>query len=150
MRFRLAMWGDLPDIAELVRMHYDSTGFVADVEYDEATVQFSLNAMAVNPDCILFVAVHEERCIGVLALQIATTFFSKDRAARELFLYIRPEFRGQHAGVTMIQMGESWAKAKGAVSMIIGDHPLSPAHVAETYIRYGYRKAQSDFIRKLT
>jgi GNAT superfamily N-acetyltransferase len=147
---REANWADLPAISKLVRMHYDSTGFVTDVVYNEETLTQSLGALQYSDDSIMFVAVEYGVCIGVLALQIATTFFSRDRAARELFLYIRPEYRGRHAGVAMIKMGETWARSKGAQSIIIGNHPLSPPHVAETYIRHGYREAQTDFLKRLT
>ena len=130
-------------------MHYDSTGFTADVEYDADRVNRSLTLYLLAGECQMFVAVEVDQLVGVLAVQESDTFFSLDRAARELFLYIKPEFRGQHAGVAMIRMAEDWARSKGMQSIIIGNHPLSPPHVAVTYERHGYREAQTDFIKRL-
>jgi len=146
---RKAEWRDIPEIATLVRMHYDSTGFTADVEYDADRVNRSLTLYLLAGECQMFVAVEVDQLVGVLAVQESDTFFSLDRAARELFLYIKPEFRGQHAGVAMIRMAEDWARSKGMQSIIIGNHPLSPPHVAVTYERHGYREAQTDFIKRL-
>jgi len=155
---RKAEWRDLPEIATLVRMHYDSTGFTADVEYDAERVHHSLTLYLLASECQMFVATASsedrspaevDQLMGVLAVQESDTFFSLDRAARELFLYIKPEFRGQHAGVAMIRMAEDWARSKGMQSIIIGNHPLSPPHVAVTYKRHGYREAQTDFIKRL-
>lgn len=151
IKVRKSEWSDLPQIATLVRMHYDSTGFPADVVYNAERVYQSLTMYQVaDHDCAMFVAQPEnDLLVGVLAVQASDTFFSLDRAARELFLYIKPEYRGQHAGVAMIQMAEDWARSKGLQSIVIGNHPLSPPHVAETYERHGYREAQTDFIKRL-
>ena len=150
IEIRKAEWRDLLGIATLVRMHYYSTGFPADVEYNEERVHNSLTMyLMASDECQMFVASESNQVVGVLAMQRCDTFFSLDLAARELFLYIKPEFRGQHAGVAMIQMAEDWARSKGMQSIIIGNHPLSPPHVGETYERHGYREAQTDFIKRL-
>lgn len=149
MQVRRANWNDLTQIAVLVRMHYLSTGFTADVEYSEETVQQFLDQFILHPECALFVSTEGPQTTGVMAVQMVPTFFSTDRAARELFLYIKPEYRGQHAGVALIALAESWAVEHGCNSFIIGNHPLSPKHVHDAYLRHGYRVAQTDYIKRL-
>lgn len=146
---RRATLDDISGVAALIRLHYDSTGFPQEVPYDETTVIVALGDLLFEPTGLLLVAVEGEQAVGTLGMQIATTFFSTDFGARELFLYIKPEFRGQHAGVAMFKLAEEWARQSGCKTIIIGNHPLSPPHVAETYIRHGYREAQTDFIRRL-
>ena len=131
-------------------MHYDSTGFPLDVAYDAGKVESYLVGLLISSDCLLLIAADGEQVVGTLGMALADTFFSAAVGARELFLYVRPEYRGQHAGVQMIHMAEDWARVNGASVIIIGNHPLSPPHVATTYQRHGYREAQTDFTKRLT
>lgn len=146
---REATWLDVNHVEALIRMHYDSTGFPNELEYDRDLVIQSIGGLLTQHGCALFVADYDSIPVGVLGLQVATTFFAKDTASRELFLYVRPEFRGMHLGVSLVKAGEEWAKAQGATISIIGDHPLSPPHVHATYLRHGYREAQRDYIKRL-
>lgn len=150
MNVRRANWNDLKQIAILTRMHYNATDFPVDVRWsDEALEQF-LDRFVIHPECALFVSTEGPQLTGVLAVQKATAFFSTDVAARELFLYIKPEYRGQHAGVGMIRLAEAWAVENGCNLIIVGNHPLSPPHVHYTYLRHGYRQAQTDYFKRLT
>src|SRR6266404_5909851 len=165
---RKAEWRDLPGIATLVRMHYDSTGFPQELSFDASILEASLMSMLVNPTNALLVATASgagalgsedrspadgsrrgdsgEQVIGTIGMVLFNEFFTSELGARELFMFVRPEYRGQHAGVGMIRMAEDWASSNGASVIIIGNHPLSPPHVATTYKRHGYREAQTDFI----
>jgi len=131
-------------------MHYDSTGFPQEMPYDATCVITSLGGLlADSARSLLLAAVEDNQIVGTLGIQIATTFFTMEFGARELFLYVKPEYRGRHAGVAMFKIAEMWAKERGATTIVIGNHPLSPPHVAETYIRHGYREAQTDFIKRI-
>jgi len=149
IEIRKAEWRDLPGIATLIRMHYDSTGFPQELAFDADVVQSSLIGLLTDPNCILLVVADGESIVGTMGLVITPTFFTAAVGARELFLYIKPEYRGKSAGVGMIRMAEDWARSHGAHVIIIGNHPLSPPHVATTYERHGYREAQTDFIKRL-
>jgi hypothetical protein len=50
----------------------------------------------------------------------------------------------------MFTLAEEWARSVGAKAIMISNHPLSPAHVKPLYERYGYRQAQTDYIKRLT
>ena len=149
MEVRPAKQSEIFQLIPLIKQHYDSTGFPQELGFDGLlTFQF-LYAMAENDQSLLLVLSDNDYLVGVLGMQMADTFFTDERAARELFLYIAPEYRGRSHAFEMINKAEAWAKSKLATAMIIGNHPLSPPYVGALYERHGYRQAQTDYIRKL-
>lgn len=147
---RRAGYQDLYQIAGLIRHHYDETSFPQEVVYDEFVVITSLGGMLSDPATAIFVVVEGEEVVGVLCVQLVTTsFFTTDIAARELYFHMKPEYRGKSFGTRSLALAEEWARENGAKTLIIGNHPLSPPHVHETYLRHGYREAQTDYIKGL-
>jgi GNAT superfamily N-acetyltransferase len=150
MQVREATPPDHAQVLGLVRLHYTSTDFPQEfVMDDERSSQHLWSLMCDHKQGNLFVACEGLHVFGALGVQLIYPFFTRDVAAHDSFFHIEEEFRGRRAGIAMFQMAEAWAKSVGAKSLMISNHPLSPGHVRPLYERYGYREAQTDYIKRL-
>lgn len=67
--------------------------------------------------------------------------------ATELFWWVDPNKRGSGLGIRMLKGIEEWARAKGAeqISMM----SMSGLDIDDLYIRYGYEKRETTFVKDL-
>ena len=139
----------MPQVVHVVRCHYESTGFPAEVSFNADLLTRYLQGLILSPQGALLVAVLDGVVIGAHGLQLETPFFAPDLTAHEVFLFVQPGYRGLRVGAALIEYAEQWAISAGAKSIIIGNHPLSPPHVKDAYLRRGYREAQTEYIKRL-
>lgn len=68
--------------------------------------------------------------------------------ATEFFWFVNPECRG--SGIKLLKVFEKWAKEKGCKKVIMVHLSDSmPEKVSNIYIRFGYRKAETHYIKEV-
>ena len=107
---RRAVLTDIPAILEMARdMHaesprYRTLGFDADKVCNVAYLLIT----AALPGGVL-VAEDGDRLVGMLAFEVCSFYFSEERLASDLVMYLRPENRGGALFPRMVKAFEDWA-----------------------------------------
>jgi GNAT superfamily N-acetyltransferase len=71
------------------------------------------------------------------------------RVAQETFWYVEPEYRKNGVGEALFNTFEQWAKAKGAVTLVmatVGDKP-SNKKVHDLYLKQGFLPLERHYFK---
>lgn len=146
---RHAKVGDLDACLWMAREFFNESGFSAETEFDGPSMRSTLLGMIQNPDAALLVAGDEPFAMAG-ALAYPHYFNVRQKAAQELFWWVRPDKRGGPAGVRLLRELESWARAKGCTTLTMICLPALKESPAErVYQRSGYRAAERGYIKGL-
>lgn len=117
---RQAVIDDLPDIVRLaVQMHNESR-FMKFLFHEEKVRAF-LSTLIDAPDGFLWVADDGDgEVIGAMAATVFELWFSSDRIAQDVGLFVRPSRRGTSAAAALVDRYLVWARERGAVDAEIG------------------------------
>lgn len=143
---RLATVGDVPRLAAMFAEFVMSTQYAKYVGNDPTYSTAMMERMIGSEDCAVFVVDHEDGIVGMLGLQTFIQPFSGERVASEHFWWLDPKHRGH--GVWLLKRGESWARGKGAIRMLMMA-PIDKPRVAEIYQAVGYSAIETVFQRNL-
>jgi GNAT superfamily N-acetyltransferase len=89
--------------------------------------------------------------IGMLLGLVTEQFFSADRIAQELVVYMLPEHRGGRDVVRMIQAFEDWAVARGAREITLGvSTEVNTERTAAMYRRLGFVDSGVTLVKRCT
>lgn len=96
-----------------------------------------LHKMTNSEDGLVLVVGDEP--IGMLLGLVTEQFFSADKLAQELVVYMVPEHRGGRDVVRMIQAFEEWAVSRGAREIALGvSTEVNTERTAAMYRRLGF------------
>lgn len=86
-----------------------------------------------------FVAERGDEIVGMMAGACAEAFFGREKYASDLVTYVKPEFRGSSAFVRLVKAFETWARAQGAIDVILGvSCELEMEKTRKVYEKIGY------------
>jgi GNAT superfamily N-acetyltransferase len=114
---RYANLSDLPALITLGRkMHAESPRF-SKFAFDAETWAATLERLIDSDDGFVMVAVFENHIIGMMVGLCSQWWFSRDRTATDLALFVVPEHRGGMSAVRLLSAFRGWCAARGV------DHP---------------------------
>ena len=58
----------------------------------------------------MFVAEEDGKIVGCLAIQQGNFWYSKDEGLRDVFYYVRPEYRSSNHGINLLKSAREYAK----------------------------------------
>ncbi|SRR5579871_964874 len=117
---RRAVESDLPVIiAFLHALHKESV--LVDVAIDDVKLRdFVANCLkSKGRACLIYESAHG-RAEGLMIGYVAEYFFSKEKGAWDLVLYVRPERRGSLVAYRLWSEFRKWARSQGASVMWLG------------------------------
>ncbi len=135
---------DIPEMLKMGRaMHAESPRF-SRLRYSETKAEDLLRHMIVGTlvtDALGggFVVEKEGKLVGMLLGYVTEYFFSEERIATDLVVYVRPEHRGGRTFSQLVHAFERWAASKGVREIMFGIS--TEVHVEATtgaYERMGY------------
>lgn len=136
---RHAVASDIPQVMEIGRRFADDAGVMAEVGWDDASVEGMLRHLIDNEDGLLLVG--ERTILGGLAY--AHPFNNAVKVFQELF------WRSEGAeGVKALKIAEQWMKGRGVSRSLMLDIATMP-DLGRLYERLGYRLAERTFIKDL-
>lgn len=112
---RSATKADLPQLVELGRVMHAEARRLKKFVYVPGRVYVTLSTLIDSEDGFLQVVESEGEIIGGLAAYIEPHWFSTDRMACDLALFIRPDKRGGTATARLVKAYKAWGKEKGAL-----------------------------------
>lgn len=149
---RTATEADIPALIAMGRkMHAESPRFKSlafSAEKCEALIRRLLDPLPQPPGTVL-VAVEGPQVVGMMGGFVVEHFFSHDRYASDLVVYVAPGHRGGSAFVRLVFAFEDWAASRGACEIVLGvSTELNPEATVAMYERLGYARLQGRSVLK--
>jgi GNAT superfamily N-acetyltransferase len=108
---------ELKDLAALVqigqRFHAESEHY-SRLSYSGLKVFFMLKSLLTNDDAMLIVIEKDGLIIGGMAAMVFAEWYSNERLATDICIFILPEHRGTSSAIELIEHYKSWAKERNA------------------------------------
>ena len=117
---RNAVKEDLPQIIELGRVMHAEARRLNKLTYVPAKVFLTMSSLIDNEEAFLRVAEEDGELIAGLAAIVKTHWYSTDKMAYDLALFVRPDKRGGLTAARLIKEYVAWAKAHDAVIVQFG------------------------------
>lgn len=96
-----------------------------------------------------FVAEKGDTIVGMMGGFVSEHFFSYDKVASDLMVYVAPEHRGGSAFYRLLTAFEQWAFVQGAVEIVLGvSTEIVTDQTIAMYERLGYKRLQSGCLVK--
>lgn len=140
---------DVDAMLELARaMHEESV--YRHLPFDDQKVAELVRACSMQDSWAGFVAVENGRLYGFFAGHITEYFFSRERMAKDIGLYVVPEKRGRMTAVRLIKIFIRWAAEKGVTEVALGVSALEDnSRTYALYQRLGLEPVAQLFKRRL-
>ena len=147
---RSATPADIRACLQMGRAFFDESGFAAELEFDHESMRKTLEHLVSSDDGVLLIAERGTEPIGMAGAIAYPNYFNRmQKAAQELFWWMRPDARGGHDGVRLLRGLERWAQRRlcTTITMICLPELGSPAE--RVYQRTGYRASERSYIKRL-
>lgn len=119
--------------------------FGFDAEYTQSYVEVAyLN----NANSFVLLVEYEGEFVGVFGGFLVPNMFSKEFIATEGFMYLKKPFRCGIIGKHMVRLFESWARDKGAKSVVFSS-PVEHFRIEPLMKREGYERFELSFKKEL-
>ena len=140
------------DIGKVVRlllvMHQESPVY-SQFEPDTAYIK-NLCEHVISNDQFGVTIFDGDELVGLMLGSIGNIPFTLEKAAFECVLYTLPDYRGDGAGVRLIDKFEDWAEDKGVFNVITGvSVDINSAMVNQMYLKLGYDNFSTGFRKYL-
>jgi hypothetical protein len=106
-------------VIEIARRIHEKSVY-ADMPLEEDRLVAQLDAYGRNPDTYFRLAVRGDEVYGGFLGTVGWTFFCREKLARDMGWWVKPEKRGSVAAISLLRDFEAWARAKGARKAMIG------------------------------
>ncbi len=146
---RVAVGGDIPALVDLgYAMQQESPRF-AHLAYAPVKVAQTLQQMIAADNGRVFVAVRDDIVVGMMGGYVLEYFFSHDKFATDLYVYVAPPYRGGSFFTRLVVAFEQWAIALDANEIVVGiSTEVEAERTASLYERLGYRRIQGITLMK--
>ena len=116
---RVATEADIPRIVELGQQMHDESPFYCDIAYDTGKVSAAMKQL-INGAGVIFLYETGGEIRGGMAGYMGEFWFSSERLASDLALFIHPDHRHGMIAVKLTLAFHAWAKQLGARRVQMG------------------------------
>jgi len=147
MKIGLLKEEDIPACIELGwLMHGESA--LNDIKFDLKKMRTIAYACISHSDWFCCTAKINDSVIGMMVGLIGEYWFSNERYAMDLALYVHPEFRGSSAAVRLLKEFTGWASTQNIKQIRCGETTrIRPEATASLYKKMGFIDGGQIFIR---
>lgn len=146
---RTATVDDVTDLVALGRMMHRESPRFSRFAFVAGKVEALIRSMIASPHMVVFVA--EESGFGVIGMFggiVGEHFFTTDRFATDVAVFVVPQFRGTSAFPRLLQAFESWATEQGVLEIAPGiSTEVSPERTLALYEQKGFRLSGSMVVK---
>ena len=149
MEIRNARIEDIPDMLALGSMLWHESRYRR-LGMDEIKVSSLLHAGIGKPGGIIIVGVEDGVVLGGMIGEVVEHWFGFTRFARDLALFVHPDYRRGSLALRLLKAFEQAAKDKGAEELLVANHIGREAHHLDTlYERHGMTRIGGLFFKPL-
>lgn len=117
---RPAQLSDLVRLAEIGAVLHSESEHFQRCRYASGKVQSFLGVLMQSADGLVLVVEKDGIVIGGIAAMVAEQWYSFDRIATDVSVFILPEHRGGTAPARLLNAYREWAESRGAVYALAG------------------------------
>lgn len=117
---RPARHDDLGRLAEIGAVLHSESEHFQRCRYAPEKVQVFLGALLQSTDGLVLVVEKDGEIVGGIAAMVAEQWYSFDRIATDVSVFILPEHRGGTAPARLLNAYRDWAASRGAVYALAG------------------------------
>lgn len=132
------------DISEVVTMAYamaSESPEYQDFEFSVDKFGDLLEVVLIDPDKLCLVMEDEGKLVGMMIGVVMPHFFSGDRLALDLLVYVAPKYRGRCAGRQLLSRYVAWAKGRDVKQIRLGTTTgIEVERTAKLFGRCGFRE----------
>lgn len=146
---RLATKDDLPRLLALGKEMHEESNY-ADFNYCPGNVELMLGSL-IDGGGVIFVAERNGEVIGGIAGMVYSPFFTTDKIATDLGLFIAKTTRGLMAAPMLVKMFTQWAEVQPGVKQIRPGISLGGKvdGVSKLYERCGFKPVGAVFMKEV-
>jgi len=139
---------DLPALAALGEVMHTESRFRS-ISFVPEKLEATLRAVMSGAGCVL-VAERDGKLIGGFAGIAMEYFFSTEKMAADLALFIEPGRRGGIVAAALVRAFEDWARDAGAKGLELGvSTGVHPEKTGALYERLGFARQGALFVKEL-
>lgn len=117
---RLAKLNDLDRIVEVGASLHAETEHFGRCRYVGEKVKAFIGALINSDDGFVMVAERDGQVVGGIVAVTVEQWFSHDKIATEISVFILPEYRGSMDALRLLKAFKAWARTKGVVYTMAG------------------------------
>lgn len=110
---------DIPEVLALGKLMHEEGAF-RDLTFNQRKVLSVLNLCVLQDDRLCLLVEIEGEIVGLFIAVIAEDWFSADRVAKEIAIYLAPSHRRGGLASSLIKEYLAWAKEQGVETASIG------------------------------
>lgn len=127
-------------------MHQESA--YRDIEFHAPKMRHIANACLNNPEWCCFTARIDDQIIGMMVGFVGQYWFSTEKYAMDLALYVHPAHRGSSAAFRLLKEFTTWAATQNIRQIRCGETTrVNPEATAKLYQKMGFEIAGQIFAR---
>ena len=150
MTARYAQNQDIEGAIELLAQMHTESPHYRNVTLDTGKLAAMLATLIESPDGFFVVAEDEGEIVGVMIGCICEYFFSSEKFASEICLYVQKDHRGSWAALRMTCLFVEWAKACGVPHSVAGvSAHITDDRAEDFYVRLGFSPLGKTFVKAI-
>ena len=127
-------------------MHKESA--LNDIPFNIPKMRSIANACLTHPDWSCHTAKVNDIVVGIVVGLINEFWFSSERYAMDLALYVHPEYRGSSAAIRLLTEFTKWCSTKNVKQIRMGESTrVNPEATKKLYEKVGFEVAGQLFVR---
>jgi GNAT superfamily N-acetyltransferase len=140
MKVRTITEADIPVLVDMgAKAHEESKYKGLSFSVDKCTEL--CHRLIGDSNLLCVVAVKEDMIVGILAASANPTYFSCDRTASDILIYVLPKHRGSWAFFVLCSEYLRWAKESGAKIIFLSNTTgYEPEKVGKLYQKLGFEQ----------
>lgn len=151
-KIRRMLLKDMPQVLAMGRACAAESPRYRDKGWEDTKVEKLLKGiMAGDINHGLFVAENDEhQLVGMALGVIGTYFFSSERYATDLVVYVAPGLRGGITPIRLIKALEEWAQGAGVRELLLGvSTGINPEQAVCVYEKLGFKMAAQSLTKEV-
>jgi GNAT superfamily N-acetyltransferase len=127
-------------VMEIARAMQQESVLHRDIPMNEEKLLAQLRSAKTNPDVYFRVAVRKDEVVGVFLGVIIPLYFTDERIAKDLAMFVKPTRRGGYSFVLLLADWERWATSRGVKKKILGQSTgVDVEGTRRLYEKLGYK-----------
>ncbi|WP_262696462.1 GNAT family N-acetyltransferase [Kordiimonas aquimaris] len=138
LQIRQATLNDIDDLMVQAELFHAESSY-KNIPINQDKLRGFYKAQVILETSLILVAYQGKQLVGHFVAHIYDFYFSEERSAADLILYVTPEKRGSRAALTFIRQYHEWCTVNGVVDASLSiSTDINPGKTSRFYSKLGF------------